>query len=80
MKNPDDYPPAIANGALKEALFKSPRETIAAQIERRNGVTSNEIDTVLLRWDCCLAPLAVYLMTVFSHLLIVMPISITVGQ
>jgi hypothetical protein len=36
---------------LKEARVEGPHETIAAQIERRNGVTSAEIDTVLLRWE-----------------------------
>lgn len=35
----------------KEAQVEGPGETIAAQIERRNGVTSAEIDTILLRWE-----------------------------
>ncbi|KAJ5384539.1 hypothetical protein N7517_002450 [Penicillium concentricum] len=45
---PDDYPPVIANGVLKEAQCEGPRQSIAEQIERRNGVRVDEIDTVIL--------------------------------
>ncbi|KAJ5556352.1 hypothetical protein N7494_000267 [Penicillium frequentans] len=48
LKIPDDYPPVISNGMWNEAQVEGPHETIAAQIERRNGVTSAEIDTVLM--------------------------------
>ena len=50
-KAPGDYPPAIANGPLKEAQFEGPRESIAKQIERRNGVTAGEIDTIIFRCE-----------------------------
>lgn len=50
-KAPDDYPPAIANGALKEAKFEGPRESILKQIKRRNGVTAGEIDTIIFRCE-----------------------------
>ncbi|RAQ47384.1 hypothetical protein AFGD_008876 [Aspergillus flavus] len=53
---PEDFPPAIANGPLKEVQAQDPREPIEKQIERRNGVAADEIDTVLLshaHWDHC---------------------------
>ncbi|KAF9883128.1 hypothetical protein FE257_004077 [Aspergillus nanangensis] len=44
----DDFPPVIANGMLKKAQVEGPRESIEAQIKRRNGITPAEIDTILL--------------------------------
>ncbi|KAE8375353.1 beta-lactamase-like protein [Aspergillus bertholletiae] len=46
--NPDDFPPAIANGPLEETRAQAPYEPIEKQIERRIGVTADEIDTILL--------------------------------
>ncbi|KAL4865048.1 hypothetical protein BDV12DRAFT_211274 [Aspergillus spectabilis] len=39
--NPDDYPPVIANGPIKEAKVQDPHESIASQIERRSGVSAD---------------------------------------
>ncbi|KOC13435.1 hypothetical protein AFLA70_35g004521 [Aspergillus flavus AF70] len=53
---PEDFPPAIANGPLKDVQAQDPREPIEKQIERRNGVAADEIDTILLshaHWDHC---------------------------
>ncbi|KAL4785955.1 beta-lactamase-like protein [Aspergillus varians] len=45
---PDDFPPAVSNGVIKEARILDPHEPITEQIQRRTGVTANEIDTVLI--------------------------------
>ncbi|KAB8264395.1 beta-lactamase-like protein [Aspergillus pseudonomiae] len=45
---PEDFPPAIVNGPFKEIHPQDPRESIEKQIERRNGVGADEIDTILL--------------------------------
>ncbi|KAB8215590.1 beta-lactamase-like protein [Aspergillus novoparasiticus] len=53
---PEDFPPAVANGPLKEVRAQDPREPIEKQIERRNGVAADEIDTIVLshaHWDHC---------------------------
>ncbi|KAE8163788.1 hypothetical protein BDV40DRAFT_287492 [Aspergillus tamarii] len=53
---PEDFPPAIVNGPLKEIQPQDPRESIQKQIERRNGVSADEIDTILLshaHYDHC---------------------------
>jgi hypothetical protein len=49
-KVPNDYPPVIGNGLLKEAQFEGPRRSIAEQIERRNRITAEQIDDIIFRW------------------------------
>ncbi|RDW72699.1 MBL fold metallo-hydrolase [Aspergillus mulundensis] len=46
--NPEDFPPVIANGVIKDAKILDPREPLVAQIERRTGVAADQVDTVLL--------------------------------
>jgi hypothetical protein len=48
-KVPNDYPPVIGNGLLKEAQFEGPRRSIAEQIERRNRITAEQIDDIIFR-------------------------------
>ncbi|KAL3485033.1 hypothetical protein BJX62DRAFT_247908 [Aspergillus germanicus] len=49
--NSDDFPPVIANGVIKEARVLDSLEPLTAQIQRRAGITAEEIDTVILRPD-----------------------------
>ncbi|KAL2816065.1 beta-lactamase-like protein [Aspergillus cavernicola] len=45
--NKDDYTPVIANGPWTEARILGPRESLVDQIQRREDVTADEINTVI---------------------------------
>ncbi|PYH38770.1 uncharacterized protein BO87DRAFT_443205 [Aspergillus neoniger CBS 115656] len=47
IQDPDDYPPAVAEGPFVEAHFQAPSESISDQIQRRSGVSPDQIDTIV---------------------------------
>ncbi|GAQ45197.1 hypothetical protein AtubIFM55763_006660 [Aspergillus tubingensis] len=47
IQDPDDYPPAVAEGPFVEAQFQAPSESISDQIQRRSGVSPDQIDTII---------------------------------
>ncbi|KAF9883936.1 hypothetical protein FE257_002618 [Aspergillus nanangensis] len=52
----DDYPPIVSNGPWKETCVLGPHESLIDQIERRERVKPEEIDTIILshaHWDHC---------------------------
>ncbi|KAL3458358.1 beta-lactamase-like protein [Aspergillus heterothallicus] len=46
--NPEDFPPVIANGILKEARVLDPVEPLQEQIKRRAGIEPHQLDTIIL--------------------------------
>lgn len=49
LKKEDDYPPVIAQKFLGPHQVAGPIEPLADQIERRNGIKAEEIDTIIMR-------------------------------